>query len=148
LGGHSIQYSKPPASKCSIQGYDSPERFETELAGGKYPDLDLEGVPVLDKRAALEADVRLAFDSPMVDPDLEPGTVSRFGDAGRASARAMLPALGGGFKALAATAVLDPSYGGLDYVAADLFVEWWRARGARAGRIVGGRITWEGGDHG
>ena len=33
--------------------------------------------------------------------------------------------------------------GGLDTVAPDVYYEWWRARGARVGRIEGGVMIWD-----
>ena len=82
LAGHGIEITNTwrdgYRTKGSISGYDSPESFERALARGEkaeYP--PLAGVPVLDKRPALRKSPALAIQSPLVDVELEDGTVER-----------------------------------------------------------------------
>lgn len=150
LGGHSVEVSNTwkdgTRTKGHISGYDSPESFERELAWGDkdgYP--PLAGVPVIDKRAVLEKHPVYSFKSPLVDVELEDGTIDRI-DA--KAAQSMLPGLSGGFDTLAAAAIAhegNPEPGPLDSVSVGDYLRWWAQRGARLGRMddEGLRIVWK-----
>jgi len=56
----------------------------------------------------------------------------------------MLPGMSGGFAQLA-TVAQAKGYGGLDRVAVDLYLAYYRAQGCRVGIVAGGLIVWEGG---
>lgn len=153
LGGHHIDVDHGEGyGSCSISGYDTPERFEKALAaGGKgnYP--SLAGVPVVDKRPAVEQDWGLAIRSPICSAKLEPGQVSRFAEvcpdpAGSLVVQAFAQGTSEqqGLAAMACAAALT-DFGGLDYVAPDLYLAWWRSHGARVGRMdeTGSRILWD-----
>lgn len=149
LGGHTVEKAETwkdgTRVRGHISGYDSPESFERALASGEkdsYP--PLAGVPVLDKRAVLEANPMLSFRSPLVDVDLADDAINRV-DAG--AAQRMLPGLSGGFDTLAAAAIAhagNSEPGPLDSVSVSAYVRWWTARGARLGRMdaTGTRIEW------
>jgi hypothetical protein len=87
----------------------------------------------------------VVLDAPMCDPRLHHGEVRRGDDAIRAAPLVVCavaehsPAVG----LLAAKAVTDPSYVGLDHFSPEDYAAWWRERGARMGRITKGRATWE-----
>lgn len=150
LGGHGIEITdtlrEGSRTKGRISGYDSPESFERSLVRGdkkEYP--PLAHVPVLDKRPALRTNPVLGIKSPLVDVELEAGKVERL-DA--SAARSMLPGLSGGFEVLAALAIANdgkPEPGPLDSVSLADYLEWWRSRGARLGRMDGEglHIVWQ-----
>lgn len=150
LAGHGVEITDTrrngSRTKARISGYDCPESFERALARGEkaeYP--PLAGVPVLDKRPALRDRPVLGIQSPLVDVELEEGTVERL-DA--RAARSMLHGLSGGFEVLAALAIVHdgkPEPGPLDSVPLRDYLEWWRERGARLGRMDGQglRIVWQ-----
>lgn len=101
-----------------------------------------EGGIVIDRRAALWHDVRLAFRSPLLDASLRAGTVAR------PRPSELYP---GGTAAVwdrGAPEVLEPSpegYDGLDRVALDLYTRFWQGAGARVGRRRGDAILWDDG---
>jgi hypothetical protein len=153
LGGHHIDVDHGEGYGAgSISGYDSPESFERNLAADRkssYP--PLAHVPVIDKRTALEADYGLAIRSPMCSAKLAPGEVNRFADilpdpADSLVVQAFAQGNGQqqGLAAMAVAASLG-SFSGMDFVAADLYVEWWRTNGARIGRMdeTGKVILWD-----
>ena len=150
-GGHTIQVSHTwrdgvTRTKGCISGYDTPQSFERALARGEkqeYP--PLAGLPVLDKREVLKETPALSFRSPLVDVDLEDGTIDRLDTH---AARSMLPGLSGGFEVLAASAIVHegkPEPGPLDSVSVGDYIAWWRSRGAKLGRMSedGLRIVWQ-----
>ena len=152
LGGHGVDctrvWKSGQRTKPRISGYDRPESFEKQLTTGQKPDYPpLAGVPVLDKRAALETNHAYAFKSPLVDPELKDGEVDRL-DA--AAASCMLPGLSGEFEQLATLAVVHQASGRtepgpLDHVSLAEYVAWWTERGARLGHMdeTGTAIIWE-----
>lgn len=97
---------------------------------------------------ASEADAaaytRHVISGPMVDPSLKPYEVERFTSRDRENARAMLPALGGGFRALATLAVTDAAFGGLDKVGVKVFAALLRSiPGVKVGWVRKGTVVWE-----
>ena len=103
------------------------------------------GCWVMDKRVDVGEHpefVRLVLDAPLVDAALPPRDVQPFGDL-RESRLAQtftdIEALGVGnaYTALAAHAVADKTWSGLDKVGVDLFVDYWRTtRLVRVGRVI------------
>jgi len=84
---------------------------------------------------------RLVISGPMVDPGLAPGTVKRFTDT--ETAARMADGLEGAFKALAELAQ-DATYGGLDYVAVDVYEGLLRGvPGVKIGHVRAGVVEWE-----
>src|SRR5262245_41291333 len=93
LGSHGIEFTdtwgEGSTTNGRISGYDIPESLERSLERcekAEYP--PIAGVPVLDKRPAIQANPLLGIKSPLVDVGLEDGTVDRL-DA--RAARSMLP---------------------------------------------------------
>jgi hypothetical protein len=103
-----------------------------------------EGALVYDgSEADRDAFAALVISGPMVAPELAPGTVRRFGDRETAARMAGPGGLTGAFKTLA-LAAQDPSYGGLDYVAPDVYVTLLRrVPGMRLGTAQAGAVVWE-----
>jgi hypothetical protein len=106
----------------------------------------VEGGYVLDKRAALEARPGLAVLSPMCKGNLAAGQRDPFGGAeGSIVAQAIASEPENPACVLARLALAAPECGAFDDVAPDLFVDWWRAHGARVGRRFGAVIVWDDG---
>lgn len=153
LGGHTVELDMGEGyGSSSISGYDTPERFERELASDRkssYP--PLAGVPVVDERAVLEENPGLAISSPMVNAKLPAGAVRRFAEVLSNPADSMVvQAFAHGDSqqqglAAMAVAAATTDFGGLDYVAPDVYLAWWQARGARIGRMDedGRTILWQ-----
>jgi len=113
---------------------------------GPFQDLE-EGGFAIDKKELLatSGEARsMVVNGPMVDITLAPGSIDKF-DL-HENAELMLPGLGGGYKTLAARAVADRSWTGLDSMSLDLYVAMWRELGARIGQRRGNDIEWEDGE--
>lgn len=102
----------------------------------------VEGCLVYDAAEAdREAFTHLVLSGPMCDPELAPGTVNRFTD--QTTAARMAPWLGGAFQQIAAAAQ-DPEYGGLDYVAVDVYRTLLaKVPGIKLGTVRAGVVVWE-----
>jgi hypothetical protein len=83
----------------------------------------------------------IVFSGPMVKPSLPAGTIQKFGDM-KAMAE-MLPALGGGFKSIAATALAGLS--SLDYIATDVYFALLKEKvpGSKIGTVQKNQIVWD-----
>ena len=141
LGGHGMEIVHPDSKfspKSSLSGYDRPETFKFE----RYEKYEIpDGTPVLDKRVPLAENPRLSLNSPLVDPLLPPGSYEEAPEP----SEFMLAGLEGAFQALAVMAKTRKTTGftGLDSVDVETFVEWWRERGARVGKVVDRAFVWE-----
>jgi hypothetical protein len=101
-----------------------------------------DGVPVYDcDEADYSSFAALVCNGPMVKPSLPAGTIQKFGDM-KALAE-MMPALGGGFKSIAATALAGLS--SLDYIATDVYFALLKEKvpGAKTGTVQQGKIVWD-----
>src|SRR5262249_41280187 len=91
--------------------------------------------------AEYDAFVDLVISGPMVDVDLPAGAVKRFTD-GETAAR-MVDGLEGAFKTLAVLAQ-DARFGGLDYVAVDVYEALLgRVPGVKIGHVRDGVVIWD-----
>lgn len=141
-GGHTIHYASQPtphgSTKSTLSGYDTPESLKITP--------DLEGVPVVDVRAAVDTPegFKQVLSGPMVDVDLPPDGHKPLGEQERQAAASMMGpgGLSGSFATLA-TLAQDRTYGGLDYVGVGIYLALWQKAGARIGRVEGGHIVWE-----
>ena len=92
--------------------------------------------------ADTDAFTHLVIAGPMVDPDLPPGGVRRFGDQDAAARMCGPGGLTGAFKTIA-TLAQDASYSGLDYVACDVYETLLRAvPGMKIGHVHNGTVVW------
>lgn len=148
LGGHTITCK----AGVAVQGYESPESFCKRLEAGHYskePDpISFEDCPVLDKCSLLRKKPMLAIASPLPSASLEAGEVDRLDTRHSFVAQAMASDSGNGFGQLvraheACTKARPKEPGPLDSISIPDYVQWWRARGARVGRIQGSSIVWE-----
>lgn len=156
--GHVIQASH---EHCS--GYEDPESFlkpyhwwadaadktSRHWDGYEWP---VEGVPVIDKRQAIETDAgfKLAINGPMVDVDLKNGEVDRCPEPSSLFAAGVAGNAFGGLLTLQKVSrLVGVSRGPLDSVSIAEFVQLWRNVGARIGRCFVSedgqtcRIDWE-----
>jgi hypothetical protein len=97
---------------------------------------------------AYESDRKSFYDlimrGPMCSPELPLGTVERFGEDLKKSAKMMLPGLSGGYEVFVKEALSDSSYTGLDKVAIDLYKELLKKiPGMRTGYVRNGSVVWE-----
>jgi len=133
LGGHTEYYSD---GNSWLSGYDNPDSLD--LTKPHKLESVYDGAVLVDKRSVLQVNPRLAIDSPMVKVSLPPNTIDsvdvRLTDLFR---------LGGSFKQLAAMALRDSNWSGLDHISIDLWVKMWRGHGAKIGTVKGTTLTWE-----
>jgi hypothetical protein len=120
---------------------------ESWWAGGMttgYLQQAAEGCLVYDASTADEvAFVSVVLKGPMCDPTLKPFEVDCFSDKDRAAAEAMMPGLGGGYKALAMLAQ-SQTYGGLDCVGVGIYEGLLRkVPGMKIGHVKQGAIEWD-----
>jgi hypothetical protein len=146
LGG-STAYLAPQEGygTCFVQGYETPETWderagEYRQASNGRESREIEGAILLDKTNVLRQHSRYAFDSPLVDPKLQPGEEDCL--SSNAVPDWMIPALGGMFQFLAVRKKLQPKWKGLDSVSVQDYVKWWFDRGARVGVFKDGRSHW------
>lgn len=85
---------------------------------------------------------RLVISGPIVNPELGPDEVSKFERTD--TLRIMLPGLGGSFQTLAAIALADQTFSGLDYVGVNVYRALLsQVPGIKIGTVTNGIITWE-----
>lgn len=147
---------------CHISGTPSdPDQFikpyhwwadEKDVMSTHWDSLDIpdEGVPVLDKRAAIETNdgYRWVFKGPILDCRLPDGEISRLGEV----SPIMLPAIVayGMVGALVENkkAAQSNHAGPLDYVSVSEYIQGWKEHGAKVGVFKldsngNGYITWD-----
>jgi hypothetical protein len=139
-GGDSVDWGRG----CSSSGYGTPERphaadMANRTDGQHIPD----GCPVIDKREARDL-VRAAIMGPMVNVDLADDGVDRC----PVPSAMMAEALAGNQYGTLVTAqavhrATSAAPGPLDRVSTAVYVEFWRAAGARIGHYQAGRIVWD-----
>lgn len=101
-----------------------------------------DGTPIYDAdQAEMGAFAAFVINGPIDDPTLAPGEVKSFGET-KALAR-MAPALGGGFRAIAAGALAGIT--SLDMVATDVYLAMLKERvpGVRFGTVRNHVAVWE-----
>jgi hypothetical protein len=101
----------------------------------------VEGCVIIDKSECGDDGVSFVINGPMVNLELPENTVKRF--SGHEAAAFMLPGLGGDFQSLAAKAVQDREWSGLDYISLDLYVAAWKGLGAKIGYYRNGKVEWD-----
>jgi hypothetical protein len=149
LGGNTSEGFNAEGNRVSCHWYLRPEELQEYVTRKHYDPAEYEGCILIDKRRALEqpGGTALAFDSPMVDPRLEPGAVKRFAaDALHPAAALVLSAVSEHSPAvglLAARSITDETFTGLDHVSPEDYARWWKERGARLGTIKSGRVIWQ-----
>jgi hypothetical protein len=86
--------------------------------------------------------IKHVLSGPMLSHSLHPDADDKFTDADRKAAARMMPALGGGFKTLAALSQSE-SYSGLDRVGIGIYERLLlQIPGIKIGRVVTGRVVW------
>jgi len=100
-----------------------------------------EGCVIIDKSTCGDDGVSFVINGPMVDLKLPENTVNRF--SGHETAAIMLPAMGGSFQSLAAKAIKDREWKGLDYISLDLYIAAWKEMGAKVGYYRDGKVEWD-----
>jgi hypothetical protein len=136
-GGDTVYYGHGTVGS----GYGTPENPH---AATNIPD----GTPALDKRPAIDtpAGYSFVFKGPMVNPDLDPGEVSKCPDlSDNIMVRAMLETPGNQFGTLAALQMIHdkPTPGPLDSVDTETYCQLWQNLGARRGVYQNGLIHWQ-----
>lgn len=131
-GGHSIEYT----GRCHLSGYCRPDNIKITP--------DLEGIPVLDKRPAIETEAGYSwvFRGPLVDVELADDEIDSLPAPSPIFASAMT---GNEFGALLALHVTHDSAAGpgpLDSVSVSRYMRGWIERGARYGVVRNGAIEW------
>jgi hypothetical protein len=124
--------TKPSSSGGDLDGY-----LEDAVEGCLVYDAD---------GASYDRFARLVISGPMVDPNLEPGSVSKCiqGAEDREALGRMIPGLGGGFRSLALAAFKDAGFSGLDTVGVDVYAALLReCGGVRVGWVRDGMVCWE-----
>jgi len=147
--GFTAYFSDGPNISGTLNGYDHPERFELGLQDRTEREAFI-GAWVIDKRSTVEEKPGNVIRSPMVDVRLGEFEVSRFAEkvrhlpqAARCGVEMLLSHLPGSLNpGLAVLALADDAFQGLDYVSVPVYVAWWRAAGARIGRVWGNGIEW------
>lgn len=156
-GGHSVHFPD-----CIQHGYEDPETFLKEYhwwtdPPGKtrrYTDgmtIPEEGVPVLDKREALETPrgLRFAMEGPMPNANLPAGSVQLTAPVNSMLASAMADNIYGTLLRMHHKHGEESpnTPGPLDFVSADLYLEGWKSIGARTGRLLvkdgNAQIAWD-----
>jgi hypothetical protein len=149
LGGHQA-YLAPEEGfgQGTISGYDSPESFWRNRRANEED--DYEGAVVIDKCGLLNRSpkaVALVMRAPMVDTRLKAGECTECPDlANSLVAQAVMSDPGNGFGQIARYSLAQgktDKRNGLDSVSVEEYTDYWRAAGARIGKVVNGSYEWE-----
>ena len=152
LPGHVIEYvtvyHKGGSCKSSLDGYDTPEQFQTALDGGKYADTEIpDGTIVIDKRATLQRNPMLALSGPLYSDEGPSRFIDDYGEGGFLVDGIIDAFSRGGAEAAtiakAANIAKDnPKVTAFDSVDAKTYRDWWFKHGARVGCMVNRQIRW------
>lgn len=147
LGGNSGDGIDSKGMVFSSSWYLKPDQLQTYIDNGHYPAGQMNNCILIDKRAALEADMALAFDSPMLGVKLAEDETSRMVDILKHDSAALVMSAVGEHNstvaALTAKSLIDESFIGLDKVGPAAYTAWWRAKGATIGCVIDGQVRWE-----
>jgi hypothetical protein len=135
LGGHSIIFNRKGSS---LSGYSNPENFFQE-----NKEIIANNTPVIDKRSILEISPFLAFQSPLIDPTLQDNQIDKCPQP----SEAMAFGLSGSFQTLLLLQehhkMQSKEAGPLDSIGINDFINWWRSKGAKIGKVVNNSFVWE-----
>jgi len=147
LGGNSGDGIDSKGMVFSSSWYLKPDQLQTYIDNGHYPAGQMNDCILIDKRAALEADMALAFDSPMLGVKLAEGETSRMVDILKHDSAALVMSAvsehNATVAALTAKSLIDETFIGLDKVGPAAYTAWWRAKGATIGCVIDGQVRWE-----
>lgn len=162
LPGHVLECQPKKEPGCTISGhlsgYHDPDSFVEAVRRGRYAGAEPyetryvfpEGTPVLDKRPALRGPhgVNLSFRSPLLNLALADQEIERCPEP----SEALAAGVSGAFVTYLACQTAHRASGAktpgpLDSISCAAYVAYWRAAGARVGRLREGGtvIEWEGG---
>lgn len=132
----------------SSSWYVRPEHFQSMIDNGHYKADQLEGCILINKIPALEKDISLSYQAPMIGVKLQDDETSRGAALLRDPASGMVAAAisehNPTVALLAAKSLTDDAFVGLDKVSPRAAVDWWRSKGAVLGKVVAGKVIWEG----
>jgi len=136
--GHTIYLGQ----QRRISGYRTPDDPPLPSADLDIPD----DTPALDIVRAVDTvdGFRMVIRGPMVDVDLPTGEIAYCPTPSPIMAGAMMGDNGNAFGQLLALQAVTEKPGPLDSVCIAEYLERWREAGARIGRYLSGKITWEG----
>ena len=147
LGGNSGDGIDSKGMVFSSSWYLKPDQLQTYIDNGHYPAGQMNDCILIDKRAALEADMALAFDSPMLGVKLAEGETIRMVDILKHDSAALVMSAvsehNATVAALTAKSLIDETFIGLDKVGPAAYTAWWRAKGATIGCVIDGQVRWE-----
>lgn len=142
--GHGISTR---GNSFSSSWYIKPEDLQTYIDNGHYKPEAMEGCILVNKLPAIKHDWRFALHAPMVKVALQDDDTDRMADVLKDPSSAIVlegvsqhnAAIG----MMAAKAVTDPTFAGLDYVSPTAYARWWRQRGAILGKVENGKVIWD-----
>jgi len=131
----------------SSSWYVRPEHFQSMIDNGHYTAKQLEGCILINKIPALEKDICLSYQAPMIGVKLLGGETNRGADLLRDPASAMVATAIGEHNPtvalMAAKSLTDDSFIGLDKVSPRAAADWWRSKGAVIGTVEAGKVIWK-----
>jgi hypothetical protein len=144
LGGDTVY-----CGSSTINGYGKPDN--PHAAVNKDDRVIPDGTPCLDMREPCNRaeGIHLSISGPMVNPNLEPGQVSRLGKVTGTFADAVQNDPGNQFGQVIALhnaqqrAPNPTHYGSMDEVAVDIYMALWKQVGARTGHYENGIPVWD-----
>ncbi len=107
----------------------------------------IEGGFIIDKREVLARKPGLSVSSPMCKGSMKPGTIDQLGDCSDSFiANAIANDPNNPMNGLAKLAIVAKGkFGGMDFVAPDLYAAWWLEKGAKVGTRIVDLILWSNG---
>ena len=147
LGGNHGDGIDANGTVFSSSWYLKPHELQAYIDNGHYPANQMEGCIVIDKTAAVEANMALAYDAPMVGVKLAGEEVNRMEDIlQNDTSRLVVSAIAehnATIATLTAKSVVDKTFVGMDKVSPVAYAAWWRANGAAIGHVKNGKVIWE-----
>lgn len=127
--------------------YVRPDHFQSMIDNGHYSAAEMEGCILINKIPALDKDMSLSYQAPMVGVKLQDDESSRGADIFRDPISGLVAAAisehNPTVALMAAKSLTDDSFIGLDKVSPRIAAEWWRSKGAVIGKVLAGKVIWE-----
>jgi hypothetical protein len=141
LGGNHSECVKKSGQKYTSSWYIGPNELQRYIDDGTYQKEMVEGCILVDIIQPISENPSLVLSEPMCDPTLADDEENKFNQSilNDPVIKAITAEFSAGGGSLAVASGL---FGGLDFVSVKKYVDWWKRRGARIGKVEDGKVVW------